>query len=225
MNELRESLSRIKRRKNNQIWLAGDFNLPDVNWETLSVKPGGYYVGLSKQMIEIASDFGLDQIVKEPTRRNNILDLFFTTNSTLVERSTVTPGLSDHDGAPLIVISAKPRVIKQRPRKVFLYHKMNTEALLNDLGNWSSEFSGRDFSKNTASVDDLYDEFQNKIKSAMDTHIPSKTVTIREIKHHGLTPKLNVGTSVNKGLITVIGETEVMKPLRTSQRFVKTHTK
>ena len=96
MNALCESLSRIKKSKNSQIWLGGDFNLPDVDWSTLSVKPGGTYVGLSKQMIEIANDFGLDQVVSEPTRGKNTLDLFFTTNSTLVERSTVTPGLSDH---------------------------------------------------------------------------------------------------------------------------------
>ena len=144
MNELRESLSRIKLTKNSQIWLAGDFNFPDVNWDTLSVKPGGAYVGLSRQMIEIANDFGLEQVVREPTIGKNTLDLFFTTNPTLVERSTVTPGLSDHDGVPLIIISAKPRVIKQRPRKVYLYHKADTNALLSNLRRWSDEFSSRD---------------------------------------------------------------------------------
>ena len=105
------------------------------------------------------------------------LDLFFTTNSTLVERSTVTPGLSDHDGVPLIIISAKPRVIKQRPRKVFLYHKANNQALLDDIGNWSREFCDKDCSNR--SVNEMYEEFQNKIQSAMDNHIPSKILTKR----------------------------------------------
>jgi hypothetical protein len=177
MDELRESLSRIKKSKNSQIWLAGDFNLPDVNWDTLSVNPGGSYVNLSKRMIEIANDVGLEQIVREPTRGKNTLDLFFTSNPTLVERSTVVPGLSDHDGVPLIIISTKPRVIKQRPRKVYLYHKANTDALLNDLGSWSKEFSSRDL--NGKSVNELYEEFQNTLQTAMDTHIPSKMITKR----------------------------------------------
>ena len=177
MNELRESLSRIKLTKNSQIWLAGDFNFPDVNWDTLSVKPGGTYAGLSRQMIEIANDFGLEQVVREPTRGKNTLDLFFTTNPTLVERSTVTPGLSDHDGVPLIIISAKPRVIKQRPRKVYLYHKADTNALLSDLRRWSDEFSSRDLTD--TSVNDMYEEFQNSLETAMDSHIPSKIVSKR----------------------------------------------
>ena len=110
-------------------------------------------------MIEIANDFGLEQVVREPTRGKNTLDLFFTTNlTTLVERSTVTPGLSDHDGAPLIIISAKPRVIKQRPRKVYLYHKADTNALLSDLRRWSDEFSSRDLTD--TSINDMYEEFQ-----------------------------------------------------------------
>ena len=32
MNELRESINKIKRTNNEHIWLAGDFNLPDIDW-------------------------------------------------------------------------------------------------------------------------------------------------------------------------------------------------
>ena len=66
----------IKRTNNEQIWLAGDFNLPDIDWDLLNTKPGGITPGLSKQLIEITNDFGLEQVVREPTRINNTLDLF-----------------------------------------------------------------------------------------------------------------------------------------------------
>ena len=79
MNELRESITKIKRTNNEQIWLAGDFNLPDI--DLLNTKPGGVAPGLSKQLIEIANYFGLEQAVREPTRINNILDLFFYVKS------------------------------------------------------------------------------------------------------------------------------------------------
>ena len=67
--------------------------------------PGGYKPGLSREFINIANDKGLEQMVDKPTRVNNVLDLFLTTHPSLVEKSTVLPGLSDHDGIPFIVIS------------------------------------------------------------------------------------------------------------------------
>ena len=76
MNELRESIKKIKQTNNEHIWLAGDFNLPDIDWDLLNTKPSRVAAGLSKQVIEITTDFGLKQVVREPTRINNILDLF-----------------------------------------------------------------------------------------------------------------------------------------------------
>ena len=123
MNELRESINKIKRTNNEHIWLAGDFNLHDIDWDLLNTKSGGVVPGLSKQLIDITNDFGLEQLVREPTRINNILDLLFTSNPTLVERSSVVPGINDHDGIPIVIISCKPRIIKQIPRKIYMYHK------------------------------------------------------------------------------------------------------
>ena len=74
INELRESINTIKRANNEHIWLAGDFNLPDIECDLLNTKPCGVNPGVSKQLIEITNDFGLEQVVREPTRINNILD-------------------------------------------------------------------------------------------------------------------------------------------------------
>ena len=40
-------------------------------------------------------EFNLTQVVKKPTRHNNILDLVFTTHPDLIEGTYVVPGLSD----------------------------------------------------------------------------------------------------------------------------------
>ena len=61
-------------------------------------------------MLEIVNDFGMEQVVLEPTRGKNTLDLFFTTNPTLVEKVTMTPGMSDHDSIPLVIINCKPKI-------------------------------------------------------------------------------------------------------------------
>ena len=54
-----------------------------------------------------------------PPRGQYILDLFFTTNPTLVDNVSITPDLSDHD-ILLTKVNIKPEVIKQVPRYIHL---------------------------------------------------------------------------------------------------------
>ena len=42
-------------------------------------------------------DFGLVQMVNESTRCGNVLDLFLTSNHTLVQKVEIVPGIADHD--------------------------------------------------------------------------------------------------------------------------------
>ena len=179
MNELRESLSRIKCSNKGQIWLAGDFNVPNVNWESNNFTPGGAYPAISKQLLDISADFGLGQIVKGPTRANNTLDLFFTTNPTLVERSTTIPGISDHDSIPLLIIGSKPKIMKTKPHIRYLFNKADMQAVKTDLKNWSTTFVNNNKNLYHKPVSDLYSEFTEAIKQAMDSHIPTKMVSKR----------------------------------------------
>ncbi len=203
-NALRDSLNKIRTSSNGQIILGGDFNLPSVNRESMSVDPGGSYIDLSRQMIDIANDFGFEQVVKEPTRGNNILDLFFTSNPTLIERSWVVPGISDHDGIPVIVVSTKPRFIKHKPRKVYQFHKADTSALKSHLQIWTDQFTSATYD-NDVSVNTLYDDFTCTIISAMDMFIPSKMIT-----------KKNTSPWINK---------KVKRYQKRKQRAYNTHRK
>ena len=65
-------------RVNGIIIFAGDFNLPDVEWETCCVRPNSNKRQLHQLFVDIMQDSSLSQIVTEPTRENNILDLIFT---------------------------------------------------------------------------------------------------------------------------------------------------
>ncbi|KAJ8019402.1 hypothetical protein HOLleu_42043 [Holothuria leucospilota] len=79
---LEDSLRQIP--SNASIWLLGDFNLPDINWDTASFTLRGRYPGPSKLMLDLAVDYNLLQVVKKPTRENNILDLCFTNDPSFV---------------------------------------------------------------------------------------------------------------------------------------------
>ena len=56
------------------------------------------------------------------------MDLFFTTNPTLVENVSITLGLSDHD-IVLAKVNAKPEITKQVPRTILLYKKADWDQL------------------------------------------------------------------------------------------------
>ena len=181
LNALRESLEKIKKSNKGQIILGGDFNLPSVDWDRSDVRSGGSYANLSRQMLDIANDFNLEQVVREPTRKNNILDLLFTSNPTLVERSWVVPVLSDHDGIPVVIISTKPKYIKVNPRKIFMYQKADVDGLKKHLKSWSDNFVSNHSANTDSNVNSLYEEFQNSVEEGMELYIPSKTISKRNI--------------------------------------------
>ena len=78
-SELGESLSKLpKKAKDKPIIMGGDFNLPGIDWKEEIVNPGSQNAGISSDLINLSANEGLTQVQEEPTRENNILDLYFT---------------------------------------------------------------------------------------------------------------------------------------------------
>ena len=77
------------------ILLNEDFNVPDFNvpvWEDLTVRNNlYYYIQLNNTMLDLVNANSLTQLINEPTRDDNILDLALTTKD-----MEVYPGISDH---------------------------------------------------------------------------------------------------------------------------------
>ena len=173
MNLLRQSLEKIKPDRGTIICLGGDFNLGEINWDSLSLELGCRKPTISCQLLDLICDFSMEQMVKEPTRQDRILDLFMTTHPNLVVQSIVCPGISDHDGIPLIDMKTKPVTEKQKQRKNFLFRKANMNELTQSLKTVSDETIAQSKQPNIT-VDDWWNAFKSGIHKAMDTHIPSK---------------------------------------------------
>ena len=93
MNNLKE----LNEHDGKQVVLGGDFNLPDIEWRNGSIKPYPQYARcISEKMLDIVDDYNLTQMVHEPTRLENTLDLVFTTHPDLIENTYVVSGMSDH---------------------------------------------------------------------------------------------------------------------------------
>ena len=120
----RKSLEMVS-QQNGDIWILSDLNYPKLNWDkndVLFTKPGCANPTLYDSFIETMLEYNLTQMVRDPTRLGNILDLYLTTNHTLVDTVNVIRGLSDHDIVKCVV-DTKPNLAKKSPRMTYLYRK------------------------------------------------------------------------------------------------------
>ena len=69
--------------------ISSDFDLPDINWDrqqTIIIRTAIKH----SQLLEIISEFGLQNMVNDPTRieSGNILDLILTSNPSIITKYT-----------------------------------------------------------------------------------------------------------------------------------------
>ena len=91
------SLSEVTSKSSNFnhcIISGGDFNLPDIDWNTNSVRDPSNKKAVHDMFLEILADHSLSQLVTDLTRENSILDLFLTNKPGLSKSTHVIPGLS-----------------------------------------------------------------------------------------------------------------------------------
>jgi hypothetical protein len=139
-------------RKRQQVLLAGDFNCPDVDWSTASVAPSAPDRQVQLELIDISTAAQLTQVHDQPTRGNNILDLIFTSNSSLAKSSTSIPGISDHH-AVVADFDTHPQRTKEKPRHHYLYSKAKWEELNTEIGLLADKINV--MSKEEADVDSM----------------------------------------------------------------------
>ncbi len=159
LKKLDASLSRIS-NTNGSVWVGGDFNLPDINWDVPILKTGSNNPTLHQDLIDMAAKHSLDQVVDKPTRGPNTLDLLFTNNKTAVNKVETLPplGKSDHD-IVFLNISLQPTIKKQKPRKIYLYDKADFSGMEKDLSELASQFEHLDTSQ--YNTEELWTMFKN----------------------------------------------------------------
>lgn len=140
INKLADSLNFLNSSKPKHLILCGDFNCPDIDWNTLTIPsdPKVQDRSVQQHLVDTMTAFNLMQILEEPTRDHNLLDLVFTTNPSLIKSSVDAPGISDH---AMVVFDTdiKPVCHNQKPRKIFKFAKANWEAIKADCDSISSE--------------------------------------------------------------------------------------
>lgn len=103
--------------------LGGDFNFPDVQWES-GLPRTTNTSSLYSSFINFISSCNLYQNVLSPTRANvqraSMLDLLFTNQKALMYSVSVLPGISDHDVVIGNLKCPQAKTSKCVPRRVYL---------------------------------------------------------------------------------------------------------
>ena len=172
------SLTKASSIQNAHIIVAGDLNFPSWNWRLMKMKPNPTCPKLHNAFIDMLSDFGMEQLVEEPTRRDNTLDLVFTNIPHLIPRVEILPGLSDHD-AVFCEINIHPQKRKQLPRLVPLYKSADWEGLKREMEELLTTIENR---KDSASTDELWTIFKDALHAAVKKYIPHKQARSKESK-------------------------------------------
>lgn len=104
---LRHSLS----AKDNHVIITGDFNCPDIVWKMMTVLSGTADDKIQQALIDLSVEHRLTHVHDQPTTENNMLNLMFTNNPTLIKSSTSIHGISDH-----FMVATYIYVLPQKPR-------------------------------------------------------------------------------------------------------------
>ena len=158
--------------------ITGDFNVPSVDWASLTVNNNPQYGhSVNQVVLDMAVQNGLSQIQNEPTRLNNTLDLVFITNMNMVNNVKVHPGMSDHN-CVITDINLKVKHCTKPPRTVYRFSKGDMDAVKRDLETEFERFTKSDLS--SKSVEENWNEFKTTLMSSIKKHIPQKTLGTRK---------------------------------------------
>ena len=105
--------------------IIGDFNLPEIDW--LDVRAACDSANNSI-LIDVIRDNFFTQLVNEPTRECNILDLVLTTSPEFVRELAVGEPFSDHFCLTFFLSGSLPRPRKSK-KLVYAYRKADWEHL------------------------------------------------------------------------------------------------
>ena len=139
MDTVNQNLSTLCHKFSNMpIWIGGDMNLPEIEWETEQLTTNQYTHSISYSFLDTLANTGLQQIVNFPTR-NNTLDVVLTNRPSLVKQCVGMPGLSDHD---IVFVETSSRALRHRParRNILLWKHANFDNIRLKISNLTRDF-------------------------------------------------------------------------------------
>ena len=166
-------LEKICTRKYKHVLIAGDFNLPGIEWASWTTKSD--YNSTEFKFIECIRNCFMEQLITSPTRGRgtnepSVLDLVLTDNSDTVDDHTIGPPLGKSDHSTLIIdMKFLPESRRTRQSK-YLYNKANYSGMREDLDiDWKECLQDKQ-------IEQQWAVFLEALETAMKKHIPRTRV-------------------------------------------------
>ncbi len=105
------------------MYIAHDFNQANIDWTNSTVKLNHPYCKkTANKLLKVVTESSLEQLVHEPTRKDSILDIILTNNTSIVRRVSTEGGVSDHS---IVMAGLNLRTQRKRipKRKVYIRSK------------------------------------------------------------------------------------------------------
>ena len=123
------------------LWIAGDLNLPGINWTDSNIAGNNYPLPLNTVFLNFVNTFRLthDQIVDFLTRQSNTLDIFLTNQPSLIELCIPIAGISDHEA---VLTKSNINIIahEQSRRKNYLWNRTDSNLIRAFFCEFCNEF-------------------------------------------------------------------------------------
>ena len=187
--------------RNRESVILGDFNLPHIDWQTLTGVESE-----SHRMLEFMDDNFLSQLVAEPTRENNILDLVITSQEHLINNITVGEHLGSCDHKVVRAEINTTTNIVENTTFVPNFRRGNFERLRSALSHLSPPA--------TAHVEDAWSYFKNQLLTQQRNFIPNCVKRPTNNKNH---PWFN--TEIKRALIARNNLHKHVKSLRSTENI------
>ena len=155
--------------RNAIIVAGGDFNLPGWHWPTKTLKKGCPKPEIHQQFMYTINDVGWEQMVMEPTRGSNTLDLFLTNHPNLVPRTETLPGIADHDTVYMEML-IHPLKKRQPQRSIPTYTEECKEPLKEAVQKISDHIIST-FDE-MSSDEEVWTEMRSSLNQALSDHVP-----------------------------------------------------
>ena len=171
LETLENHISEILRRTpNHMLILTGDFNDRTTEWHSPHTDSE-----LGPHLYNLIHSLHLSQLITEPTRNHNILDLLITNNPTRIIESGVLDPIHDLDHLPIYgILNMNLKHNKPFSRKMWHYSAGNYDDLNNQLSQipWGIVIGESD------DVDDAVDMLTNLIFQCCDNYPPQNSQNI-----------------------------------------------
>ena len=153
--------------------VLGDFNVKSSNWYKHDKTT---YEG--SKIDAITSQFGLQQLIKEPTHiltdSSSCIDLLFTSQPNLLMESGVHSSLHQNCHHQIIYAKINFKVFYPPPyeREIWHYQRADVDQIQQAIEQFSWEKSFRNLN-----VNEMVSIFNKTIKNILSNYIPHETIT------------------------------------------------